>query len=151
MAYNIGFRSDNAIERQLSNLAFAHFFIEGRECNSFEGFYMGIKRSGDEIQNEIFKMFGFNAKNRTKKTKHIYFNGRTMQAGSKEHHELLFQAQVAKYTQHKESHDALMATGNTLLYHKVGRDSILYPARVFCRHLTTIRSMLRKGELKFVE
>lgn len=144
---NAYFKSSNPIEKQISNLAFSPFIFEGRECDSFEGFYQGIKRSGEDIQNHIFKTFGMYAKNYSKPTKNIYFNGRVIKAGNKEHHELLFEAQVCKYTQHKESREALLATGTSSITHNVGKDSPLYPAKVYTRHLTTIRAMLQKGEI----
>lgn len=144
---NAYFKSKNPVERQISNLAHSPFIFKGRECLSFEGFYQGIKRSGDDIQNHIFKMFGLYAKSMGKPTKFVYFNGRTLKAGSDEHHELLFQAQIAKYTQHEESKKALLDTGSSRITHNVGRDSEIYPAKVYTKHLTKIRSMLQKGEL----
>ena len=147
MAINAYFKSDNPIERQISNLAYSEFIFEGRECHSIEGFYQGIKRSGDDIQNHIFKTFGMYAKNYSKPTKFIFFNGRKIKAGSKEHHALIFEAQKCKYSQHQESRDALLKTGNATITHHTGSDSPLYPRKIYCRHLTTIRSMIQKGKL----
>ena len=148
MAINASFKSKNSTERKLSNLSHTPFVFEGRECDSFEGFYQGIKRSGDDIQNHIFKTSGIYAKNYSKPTKFVYFNGKTFRAGSKEHHELLFQAQLCKYTHNKEAREALLSTGNAKLTHKVGgKDSIFYPARVYTGHLTAIRGMLQRGEV----
>lgn len=144
---NAYFKSKNPVERQISNLAFSPFVFEGRSCASFEGLYQGIKRSGIDIQNHIFQMFGLYAKDQSKPTKHVYFNGVTLKAGGKDHHELLFQAQLCKYTQHEDSRLALLATGNSKITHNVGRDSETYPAKVYCRHLTKIRTMLQKGEI----
>lgn len=145
---NAYFKSSNQIERQISNLAFSQFTFRGRECHSFEGFYQGTKRNGDDIQNHIFKMFGINAKKQGKPTTIIYFEGKKVKAGSKEHHDLLLEVQTAKYTQCEKSREALISTGNTKITHKVGgRDSVYYPAKIYCRQLTTIRKMLLKGEL----
>jgi hypothetical protein len=41
----------------------------------------------------------------------------------------------------------LLSTGNAKITHKAGRDSDVYPAKVYTKHLTTIRAMLQKGEL----
>jgi len=144
---NAYFRSKNSNERQISNLAYSEFVFMGRKCHSFEGFYQGIKGSGEDMQNHVFLMFGMEAKGRSKPTKHVYFNGSTIKAGSKEHHELLFEVQKCKYTQCKKSREALLSTGTSKITHHAGRDSILYPAKVFTKHLTTIRSMIQKGEL----
>lgn len=142
---NAYFKSSNKIEKQISNLSHSPFIFEGRECHSFEGFYQGIKRSSEEMQNHVFQTFGLNAKKMSKPTQFIYFNGRKMVAGSKEHHELLLEAQIAKYTQHEKSKTALLATGSSKITHNVGRDSPLYPAKVYTKHLTTVRGMLQKG------
>lgn len=144
---NAYFKSSNKVEKRISNLAHSPFVFEGRECLSFEGFYQGIKRSSEEMQNHVFQTFGLNAKKQSKPTKFIYFNGRKLQAGRKEHHELLLEAQIAKYTQHEKSKEALLSTGNSKITHNVGRDSPLYPAKVYCKHLTTVRTMLQKGEI----
>lgn len=144
---NASYRSSNPIERQISNLAISPFVIEGRSCLSLEGFYQGIKRSGEAIQDSIFQTFGLNSKSKTKPTNYVYFNGRKLRCGSADHHELIFQAQLCKYTQHEDSKKALLATGNSSITHNVGRDSEVYPAKVYCRHLTKIRSMLQSGEL----
>lgn len=147
MAVNAYFKSKNNNERQISNLAYAEFYIDGRFCHSLEGFYQGIKRSGEDMQNKIFQSFGNYAKKLGKPTEFIYFGDLKLRAGSKEHHELIFRAQVCKYTQCKKSREALISTGDSAITHNVGRDSKVYPAKVFCKHLTTIRSMIAKGEI----
>lgn len=144
---NVYFKSKNEVERQLSNLAHSIFVIEGRTCYSLEGFYQGIKRSGDDIQNHIFQTFGLYAKNYSKPTTYVYFNGKKYRAGSKNHHELIFEAQKCKYVQCKESREALISTGNSAITHNIGPDSPLYPRKVFCNHLSTIRSLIQKGEI----
>ena len=68
---NAYFKSKNPIERQLSNLAYSPFIIEGRECLSLEGFYQGIKRSGEDSQNHVFMTFGMQAKGLSKNTKFV--------------------------------------------------------------------------------
>jgi predicted NAD-dependent protein-ADP-ribosyltransferase YbiA (DUF1768 family) len=145
---NASFGSKNPVERQLSNLSYSEFIFRGRLCHSFEGFYQGIKRSGDDIQNHIFLMFGMYSKKQSKPTKHVYFNGQVLKAGSDAHHDLLFEVQICKYTQHEDSKQALLSTGSSSITHNVGRDSEVYPAKVYCKHLTKIRSMLQNGSLK---
>lgn len=144
---NASFKSKNKTERQISNLAYSEFVIRGRKCISIEGFYQGIKRSGEDMQDHIFQTFGLNAKKMSKPTKHVYFDGETFQAGSEEHLALIFEAQICKYTQCEKSRKALIETGTSKITHNVGRDSILYPAKVYCKQLTTIRSMIHKGEI----
>ena len=144
---NASFKSKNKIERQISNLAYSEFVIRGRKCHSIEGFYQGIKRSGDEMQDHIFQTFGLNAKKMSKPTKHVYFDGETLKAGSEEHLALVFEAQLCKYTQCEKSRKALVDTGTSKITHHVGRDSLLYPAKTYCKQLTTIRNLIAKGEL----
>jgi predicted NAD-dependent protein-ADP-ribosyltransferase YbiA (DUF1768 family) len=144
---NAFFKSKNTVERQISNLAHSPFVIDGRECASIEGFYQGIKRAGMDIQDHVFATFGMNAKKQSKPTKHVYFGDFVYEIGSDEHHELIYKAQLCKYTQHQGSREALLSTGNARIRHKAGRDSEFYPARVYCRHLTQIRSLLQKGRL----
>lgn len=145
---NAFFKSKNPVERQISNLAFSEFEFRGRKCNSFEGFYQGIKRNGDDIQNHIFLKFGLDAKKQGKPTEYVYFEGKKMKAGSKEHHELLLEVQMAKYSQCEKSKEALLSTKNDRITHKTGgKDSVYYPAKVYCRHLTIVRKMLLNNEL----
>lgn len=150
LAVNAYFKSSNPVERQISNLAYAEFKIRGRKCYSLEGVYQGIKRSGEDMQIHIFSTHGLNAKNMSKPTKFAYFDGLKVKAGSLDHHKLIFEAQICKYTQDMKSFEALMATGQSAITHNVGRDSEVYPAKVYCKHLTKIRSMLVSGELQFI-
>jgi predicted NAD-dependent protein-ADP-ribosyltransferase YbiA (DUF1768 family) len=147
VAVNAYFGSNDYREKALSNLSFSPFIFEGKECHSFEGFYQGTKRSGTDMQEHIFKTFGFNAKKKSKPTKNVYWDGQVIKAGSDEHHELLFKVQVCKYTQHQSSRESLLETGSSQIVHRVGRDSIYYPARVYCQQLTKIRSLIQKGQL----
>lgn len=145
---NAYFKSKNPIERKISNLSYSKFFFEGRECHSIEGWYQGIKSSGEEIQNEKFKSFGMMAKKLSKPTRFIYWNGKKIKAGTQEHWDLIFEAQKCKYTQDKDAKEALLATGNAKITHNVGgKDSVFYPAKIYCKHLTQIRNMLQKGEI----
>lgn len=144
MPVNASFKSNNPVERKISNLAYSVFIFEGRECHSIEGWYQGTKRSGDDIQNHIFKTHGIYAKKYSKPTKFIYWNGNKIKAGSEEHWELIYQAQLCKYTQDEEAKEMLLSTGNTPITHNVGgKDSVFYPAKVYCKHLTKIRTLLR--------
>jgi hypothetical protein len=147
MALNASFRSNNPNERKVSNLSYSLFFFEGRECHSIEGWYQGTKRSGDDIQDHIFKTSGIYAKNFSKPTNYIYWNSEKIKAGSQSHWDLIFQAQICKYTQDKEAKEALLSSGNSSITHKVGRDSALYPAKIYCQHLAKIRTMLQNGKL----
>ena len=144
---NAYFKSKNPIERQLSNLAYSPFIIEGRECLSLEGFYQGIKRSGEDSQNHVFMTFGMQAKGLSKNTKFVYFNGEKYRVGSEEHHNLIFKAQVCKYSQCEKSRNAMIKSGSSKITHKVGNDSKFYPAKVYCKHLTKIRNMILNGEI----
>lgn len=145
---NAYFKSNNPVERQISNLSFSEFTFRGRKCNSFEGFYQGIKRNGEDIQNHIFLKFGLDAKKQGKPTEYVYFEGEKIRAGSKDHHKLLLEVQIAKYSQCQKSKEALLSTGNDRITHKTGgKDSVFYPAKVYCRQLTTVRKMLQIGEI----
>lgn len=141
---NAYYRSNNPVERQISNLSDSPFIIDGRICASIEGFYQGIRRSEEDKQNHIFMCYGMDAKNQSTPTKQVYFSGNKYVAGSEEHLDLIFKAQLCKYTQHEESRNALLSTGDARITHKVARDSNMYPAEIYCRHLTKIRSMLKR-------
>lgn len=148
MVINASFKSNNPIERKLSNLAYSKFVFNGRECHSIEGWYQGIKRKGNDIQNHIFKTHGIYAKKYSKPTKFIYWEDKKIKAGSQEHWDLIFQAQICKYTQDQEAREMLISTGNIPITHKVsGKDSVLYPAKIYCKHLMKIRKMIQNGEL----
>lgn len=137
----------------LSNFSPHPFVIDGVECNSMEGFLQSLKFSNVDMQKEVCKMVGFQAKrkgsNRNKQWKQsqiLHWLGREYPRKSDEYQELLDKAFDALAT-NKKFQKALLASGNATLRHSIGRtkeSETVLTIREFCSRLTKIRTRLQK-------
>lgn len=137
----------------LSNFAPHPFVIDGVECNSMEGFLQSLKFSNPDIQKEVCKLVGKAAKFKGKKkkwfkTQTLYWQGKEMARDSEEYQILLDRAFDA-LSENKGFRAALLATGNSVLTHSIGKTKItetVLTRQEFCSRLTKIRERLMKGE-----
>ena len=135
----------------LSNFAPHPFVIDGVECNSMEGFLQSLKFSNPEMQKEVCKLVGKAAKFKGKKkkwwrTQTLYWQGVEIARSSKEYQVLLDRAFDA-LAQNNGFRAALLATGNSVLTHSIGKTKItetVLTRQEFCQRLTRIREQLRK-------
>ena len=73
------------------------FGIDGIDCNSMEGFLQSLKFENQDIQKEVCKLVGKQAKFKGKKkkwwrTQTLYWQGKAMKRYSDEYQELLTKA-----------------------------------------------------------
>ena len=135
----------------LSNFAPHPFVIDGVECNSMEGFLQSLKFSNPEIQKEVCKLVGKAAKFKGKKkkwwrTQPLWWQGVEIPRDSEEYQDLLDRAFNA-LAQNNGFRAALLATGNSVLTHSIGKTKItetVLTRQEFCSRLTKIREELRK-------
>ena len=139
----------------LSNFAPHPFVIDGVECNSMEGFLQSLKFSNSEMQKEVCKLVGKAAKFKGKKkkwwrTQTLYWQGAEIPRDSQEYQDLLDRAFNA-LAQNSGFRAALLATGNSVLTHSIGKTKItetVLTRQEFCSRLTKIREELRKENVK---
>ena len=135
----------------LSNFAPHPFVIDGVECNSMEGFLQSLKFSNPEMQKEVCKLVGKAAKFKGKKkkwwrTQTLHWQGTEILRDSQEYQDLLDRAFDA-LAQNSGFRAALLATGNSVLTHSIGKTKItetVLTRQEFCSRLTKIREELRK-------
>lgn len=134
----------------LSNFSPHPFVIDNIECASMEGFLQSLKFSNPDMQKEVCKMVGKQAKFKGKKkkwhkTQTLYWQGQEIKRDSKEYQQLLdraFKALAANESFKK----ALLATGNATLTHSIGKnkqsETVLTKSE-FCSRLMKIREELK--------
>ena len=134
----------------LSNFAPHNFVVDGVDCASMEGFLQSLKFSNPEMQKAICKMVGFAAKkagsNKNWKTKQIlYWNNVEYERNSKEYQQLLDRA-YNSLSRNDKFRKALLATGNAVLTHSIGRRRInetVLTRSEFCSRLMKHRETLK--------
>lgn len=138
----------------LSNFAPHPFIFDGVECNSMEGLLQSFKFSNPEMQKEVCKLVGKQAKFKGKKkkwfrTQILYWQGKEYKRDSDEYQELLDRAFDALST-NESFKKALLATGNATLTHSIGKtkqsETVLTRSE-FCSRLMLIRSRLQNNSL----
>lgn len=141
----------------LSNFSPFTFFFDGVQCDSMEGLLQSLKTSEIQIQLEICKLVGINAKKRGRKFDKFWKNdqklwwlGQVFDRHSEEFQKLLDRAFGALST-NTEFQKALLATGDEILTHSIGKsdkhDTVLTEDE-FCSRLMKTREVLRKEKLE---
>ena len=137
----------------LSNFAPHPFVFDGVECNSMEGLLQSFKFSNPEMQKEVCKLVGKQAKFKGKKkkwfkTQTLYWQGEEFKRDSEEYQRLLDRAYDALSTNDGFKR-ALLATGNAILIHTIGKtkksETVLTRAE-FCSRLMAIRERLQNEQ-----
>lgn len=136
----------------LSNFSPHPFIFDGVECNSMEGLLQSFKFSNPEMQREVCKLVGKQAKFKGKKkkwfrTQTLYWQGKEFKRDSEEYQELLDRAFDALST-NEGFKRALLATGNSTLTHSIGKTNqseTVLTRTEFCSRLTKIRTRLQSS------
>lgn len=136
----------------LSNFAPHPFVFDGVECNSMEGLLQSFKFSNPEMQKEVCKLVGKQAKFKGKKkkwfrTQTLYWQGKEFKRDSEEYQELLDKAFDALAT-NEGFKKALLATRNSTLTHSIGKtkqSETVLTRTEFCSRLTKIRTRLQNN------
>lgn len=134
----------------LSNFAPHPFTFDGVECNSMEGLLQSFKFSNPEMQKEVCKLVGKQAKFKGKKkkwykTQTLYWQGVEYKRDSQEYQDLLDRAFDA-LSANESFKKALLATGNVTLTHSIGKskqNETVLTKTEFCSRLMKIRSRLQ--------
>ena len=134
----------------LSNFAPHPFVFDGVECNSMEGLLQSFKFSNPEMQREVCKLVGKQAKFKGKKkkwfkTQTLFWQGEKFKRDSEAYQELLDRAFDALST-NEGFKRALLATGNSTLTHSIGKtkqSETVLTRTEFCSRLTAIRERLQ--------
>lgn len=134
----------------LSNFAPHPFVVDGVECSSIEGFLQSLKFNNPEMQKEICKMVGKQAKFKGKnkkwyRTQILYWQGVEYKRDSKEYQDLLDKAFNA-LSENEGFKKALLATKNATLEHSLGKKKIeetVLTKQEFCSRLLKIRTRLQ--------
>ena len=135
----------------LSNFAPHPFVVDGVECSSIEGFLQSLKFNNPEMQKEICKMVGKQAKFKGKnkkwyRTQILYWQGVEYKRDSKEYQDLLDKAFNA-LSENEGFKKALLATKDATLEHSMGKKKIeetVLTKQEFCSRLLKIRTKLQK-------
>ena len=115
----------------LCNFTPSHFFFDGIEIYSMEGFLQALKVNDPKIQRKVCTLPGFLAKklgNYLKRSgkfdkEHLYWNGKTYNRNSKEYQDLLNRVYEAKFLQDKEFRNVLKLSKGYKLTHDIGKSN----------------------------
>lgn len=133
----------------LSNFNRYPFVFFGLKIESMEGFLQGLKFNNISQQNELFSMWGIDAKRLGSKKKVrnqlLYIQGRPIHRLSEKYIEVVRLAYFTMAKSNKPFCKALLATGDKKICHSVGKNdklkSILTESE-FCSILTEIRYVI---------
>jgi predicted NAD-dependent protein-ADP-ribosyltransferase YbiA (DUF1768 family) len=135
----------------LSNFSPHPFILDGVKCNSMEGFLQSLKFQNPEMQREVCKMVGLQAKFKGKKkkwwvTQTLFWQGVEINRHSIEYQTLLDRAFEA-LSKNTSFRSALLASGDSSLTHSIGKNDpshTVLTQKEFCMRLTQIRERLKK-------
>jgi predicted NAD-dependent protein-ADP-ribosyltransferase YbiA (DUF1768 family) len=135
----------------LSNFTPHPFVFDGVACASMEGLLQSFKFSNPDMQKEVCKLVGKQAKFKGKKkkwwkTQTLFWKDKEYKRDSKEYQELLDRAFDALAT-NSSFKKALLATGSATLTHSIGKNKMeqtVLTKQEFCSRLTKIRERLKE-------
>lgn len=138
----------------LSNFAPRPFVFRDVECSSMEGFLQSLKFKDLDVQRSVCSLVGLKAKRRGKgknwqRTQTLWWQGEPIKRDSKEYQDLLDEAFNSLFEQNEKARKALLATGDAVLKHSIGRRKInetVLTQKEFCSRLMDIRSRLKAEE-----
>lgn len=141
----------------LSNFAPYYFVIDGVECFSMEGFLQSLKESDPEVQKEICKLIGKEAKNWNiahtadwQKDQILWWQGKKIDRHSQTYQELIDKAYESLF-QNEDFRKTLGAAGQEELTHSIGEtDShkTILTEEEFCSRLINLRNELNKSTIE---
>ena len=137
----------------LSNFSPHEFFFRGVKCASMEGLLQALKHKSSEMQLHVCTLVGKAAKFNGKKkkwwqTQTLFWQGKEIDRHSDEYQLLLNEAFWCLFSQNESARLALLATGNAVLEHSMGKPDAsrtVLTVREFCSRLTHIRAQLQRA------
>lgn len=127
----------------LSNFSPHPFIIDGVECSSMEGFLQSLKFKDENMQKEICKKVGRQAKKAGAKKN---WQGKKYKRDSIEYQELLDRA-FLELSKNSGFRKALLATKNANLTHSIGKkktSETILTKKEFTSRLIKIREILKE-------
>ena len=142
---NVDSRSEDEAGKKLSNLYPSPFILNGKKYGSVEGFWQSLKfPEKSEKREEVSLMSGKAAKKAGSFTpNYIEYNGSKIKSGSPEHHQLMYEALKAKFTQNPELKKLLLDTEDYFIVHLISPNSKNIPEKVFVKQLVKLREELK--------
>ena len=136
---------------KLSNFPPSPFMFDGVLCNSVEGPLQAFKHKNPEMQVHVCSLVGRAAKFKGKKKKwwrdqKLYWQGNEYDRHSPEYQQLLDRLFQAVFDQNESKRNALLATGNAVLRHSMGKNDpskTVLTEQEFCSRLMKNRSRLQ--------
>jgi len=137
---------------KLSNFAGHRFTLDEVQINSMEGFLQSLKFKSPEMQAEVCKLVGFSAKKKGsskdwRKTQTLYWKGTEIKRDSDDYQTLLDRAYNAMFEQSDSFRRALIASGESTLTHKMGKNKkseTVLTTNEFISRLYKIRRKLKQ-------
>jgi predicted NAD-dependent protein-ADP-ribosyltransferase YbiA (DUF1768 family) len=133
----------------ISNLADTPFELDDELYGSVEGFWQSLKFASEEDRRRVGLLSGPRAKqtgsSEASNTIAFEYRGQTYVRGTWAHWKLMERACEAKFTQNHAAREALLATGNRPLTHRVPKDSRTIPGVIMAEIWMRVRSRLRSG------
>lgn len=150
---NIASGAFESIGKALSNFARRPFVLDGKQYESVEGFYQGLKWSDPVKRAEVAQLSGPDAKSagRGSKATSFEYEGKTIDFRSPEHYALMKRAIKASLEQNPAILAEFQATSPRPMEHKTGRrenPKSGYPSAEFIKTLLEVRSetLAAKGD-----
>lgn len=137
----------------LSNFVPRPFVFRGIPANSMEGLLQGLKFKSPDMQRHVMTLVGKAAKFKGKKKRWwrdqtLFWQGQEIKRDSQEFQALLDEAFEVLFTQNQAARRALLATGNAVLSHSIGkhdpRQTVL-TEQEFVSRLMRIRARLARS------
>jgi predicted NAD-dependent protein-ADP-ribosyltransferase YbiA (DUF1768 family) len=129
----------------ISNLALTPFFLDGRHYVSIEGFWQGLKFVDDHDRRRIATLYGVAAKHAGDAAQphpHFHYQGKEIAVGTPAHWALMERACRAKFQSNADANQALLATGDRWLTHRMRLDSRTIPGVIMADIWMRIRADL---------
>lgn len=134
----------------LSNFSPHPFVFRGIQVASMEGLLQSLKFENPDMQKHVMTLVGKAAKFKGKKkkwwrTQTLFWQGTPIARDSDEYQALLDEAFTAMFTQNESARRALLATGDAVLTHSIGKSNpkeTVLTEREFVSRLMRIRSQL---------
>lgn len=145
---NITFEGNDRRWLPISNLALTPFDMRRRRYASVEGFWQGLKFASNEERERVAGLYGREAKSAAygePERDNFVFEGQTYATGGPGHRGLMLEACRAKFAQHSDAREALLATDDRPLTHRVRRDSKTIPGALMADIWMRIRAALRRA------
>jgi len=137
----------------LSNFAPHPFMMDDVKCNGMEGWLQSLKFKSPDIQRHVCTLVGFSAKSAGKhknwrREQKLYWKGGVFDRHGSDYQVLLDRAYNAMFEQNESFRNALRASGDAVLTHRIGRtkenETVLTQSE-FCGRLMRLRRRLTEG------